>query len=101
MENKMQFLTLLTRHPDKVDAQVPPELRETEFETVRRYYYTDCFVQQIWLRSDAAGACMIVEAASIEEVAEKLNALPLARAGFLQTQLIAPLLPYSGFAPRA
>ena len=96
----MQFLTLLARHPDKLDAPVPPDLREAEFETVRRYY-ADRFVQQIWLRGDAAGAFMIVEAASREEVAEKLDALPLARAGFLETQMIAPLLPYAGFAPRA
>jgi len=95
----MQFLTLLARHPDKLDAVVPPELREAEFETVRRYY-AESFVQQIWLRGDAAGACVIVEAASIEEVAEKMDALPLARAGILQTQLITPLRPYSGFSPR-
>jgi hypothetical protein len=96
----MQFLTLLARRPEKADLPVPLDLREAEFETVRRYY-ADRFVQQIWLRGDAAGACMIVEAASGEEVAERLNALPLARAGFLQTRLIAPLLPYSGFGPRA
>jgi len=95
----MQFLTLLARHPDKANATVPPVLREAEFEIVRRYY-ADGFVRQIWLRGDAAGACVIVEAGSIEEVAEKLDALPLAREGFLQTQSIAPLQPYPGFAPR-
>jgi hypothetical protein len=44
---------------------------------------------------------MIVEAASTDEVAEKLNALPLVRAGYLQPPMIAPLKPYSGFAPRS
>jgi len=97
----MQFLALVSRRPDKANAPVPPDLREAEFETVRGYFM-DRFVQQIWLRGDAAGgASMIVEAASLEEVAEKLDALPLARAGFLQTQLISPLRPYSGFAPRS
>jgi len=97
----MQFLALIARHPDKVNAPIPPDLREAEFETVRGYFI-DRFVQQIWLRGDGAGgACMIVEAGSEEEVAEKLAALPLASAGFLQAQLISPLRPYSGFAPRS
>jgi hypothetical protein len=57
-------------------------------------------VQQIWLRGDAGGAFAIVEAASTDEVAEKLNALPLVRAGYLQPPMIVPLKPYSGFARR-
>jgi hypothetical protein len=44
---------------------------------------------------------MIVEATSADEVAAKLNALPLVRAGFLQPPMIVPLKPYSGFAPRS
>ncbi len=44
---------------------------------------------------------MIVEATSTDEVAAKLNALPLVRAGFLEPPLIVPLKPYSGFAPRS
>jgi len=44
---------------------------------------------------------MIVEGASIEEVASKLTTLPLVHAGFLQPPMIVPLKPYSGFAPRS
>ena len=44
---------------------------------------------------------MIVEAASTDEVAEKLGALPLVREGYLQPPMIVPLKPYSGFAPRS
>jgi hypothetical protein len=44
---------------------------------------------------------MIVEAASIDEVSEKLSELPLVRAGFVQPPMIVPLKPYSGFAPRS
>jgi hypothetical protein len=43
---------------------------------------------------------MIVEAASIDDVLEKLSELPLLRAGFLQPPMIVPLKPYPGFAPR-
>jgi len=76
------------------------DLKEAEFEKVRRFY-TEGLVQQVWLRGDAGGACMIVEAASTDEVAEKLGELPLVRAGFLQPPMIVPLKPYSGFAPRS
>jgi hypothetical protein len=41
---------------------------------------------------------MIVEAASTDEFAEKLTAVPLVRAGYLQP---LPLKPYSGVAPRS
>jgi hypothetical protein len=44
---------------------------------------------------------MIVEGASIEEVASKLTTLPLVHRGFLQPPMIVPLKPYSGFAPRS
>jgi len=79
---------------------MPITEREAEFEKVRGLY-SDGFVQQIWLRGDAGGGCLIVEAASTDEVAAKLNALPLFRAGFLQPPMIVPLKPYSGFAPRS
>ena len=44
---------------------------------------------------------MLVEAGSADEVAGKLGELPLVRAGFLQSSMIVPLKPYSGFAPRS
>src|ERR1700674_2785693 len=78
----MQFMILFTRHPDKAETPAPADLREAEFEKIRGLY-ADGLVQQIWLRDDAGGACMIVEAASTDEVAEKLNALPLVPAGYL------------------
>jgi hypothetical protein len=96
----MQFMILFTRHPDKEETPAPAELREAEFEKVRGLY-RDGLVQQVWVRGDAGGACMIVEGTSTDEVAAKLNALPLVHAGFLQPPMIVPLKPYSGFAPRS
>ena len=96
----MQFMILFTRHPDKAGTPPPADLREAEFEKVRALY-ADGLVQQVWLRGDAGGACMLVEAKSTDEVAQKLGELPLVRAGFLQTPTIVPLKPYSGFAPRS
>ena len=65
-----------------------------------RGFYAGGFVQPVWLRGDAAGACMMAEAISADEVVEKLKALPLVQAGFLQPPMIVPLKPYLGFAPR-
>jgi hypothetical protein len=96
---KMQFMTLFSWHPDKGKALAPADLREAEFEMIRGLY-TVGLVRQIWLRGDAGGACAIVEAASTDEVAEKFNALPFIREGYLQPPMIVPLKPYSGFAPR-
>ena len=96
----MQFMILFTLHPDKAEVPVSEELREQEFQKVRGLY-TDNLVRQIWLRGDVRGACMIIEATSTDEAAEKLNALPLVRSGFLQPPLIVPLKPYLGFAPRS
>src|SRR3981189_649823 len=80
---KMQFMTLFSWHPDKGETPAPADLREGEFEMIRGLYAAG-LVQQIWLRGDAGGACAIVEAASTNEVAEKFNALPLIREGYLQ-----------------
>jgi hypothetical protein len=96
----MQFMILFTRNPNTAATSAPTELGEAEFEKVRALY-SEGLVQQVWLRGDAGGACMLVEAKSTDEVAEKLGELPLVRAGFLQTPMIVPLKPYSGFAPRS
>ena len=95
----MQFMILFTRHPDKAETPAPADMREAEFDKVRGFY-ADGLVQQVWMRSDAGGACMIVEATSTDEVAAKLNELPEVRAGFLLAPMIVPLKPYSGFGPR-
>src|SRR5258706_5045075 len=90
---------LFSYHPDKGKTPAPADLREAEFEMIRGLYAAG-LVRQIWLRGDAGGACAIVEAASTDEVAEKFNALPFIREGYLQPPMIVPLKPYSGFAPR-
>jgi hypothetical protein len=95
----MQFMVMFT-YSEKAATSVPPDLRDAEFEKVRELY-SDGMVQQVWLRGDAGGACMIVEGPSLEKVSTSLNTLPLLQAGFLQPPMIMPLKPYSGFAPRA
>jgi hypothetical protein len=95
----MQFMVMLTYYPEKAATPAPSDLSDAEFEKVRGLY-SDGMVQQVWLRGDVRGACMIVEGPSLEQVSNSLNTLPLAQAGFLQPPTIVPLKPYSGFAPR-
>jgi hypothetical protein len=96
----MQFMALFAINPGRAQVPVPAELRQAEFETVRGFYM-ESFVRRIWARTDVRGACILVEAGSMDEVSEKLGMLPLVRAGFLQPPTIIPLQPYAGFAPNS
>jgi hypothetical protein len=96
----MQFMVLVSLNPEKAQTLPPETLREAEFDAVRGLYMKS-LIQQIWLRGDGSGACMIVEAPSVDDVAEKLGGLPMVRQGFLQPPTIVPLAPYWGFAPRS
>lgn len=63
--------------------------------------YMDGFVRQIWHRADKeGGACMLLEAASLEEAQSAVNDLPLVKLGMLEIISLIPLKPYAGFAPR-
>ena len=95
----MQFMVSVVLNPDKATTPPPKELVEAEFEAVRARYM-DGVLRQIWLRADGSGGLMLAEAASAEVVAEIFAALPMIRAGVLNTPETVPLAPYWGFAPR-
>jgi len=95
----MQFVLLSRRRTDQFpDAEFAARL-EAEFERARALY-TDGFIRQIWARADLAGACMILEADSIEQARERLMTLPLYQAEMVEFSLV-PLKPYAGFGARA
>jgi muconolactone delta-isomerase len=60
----------------------------------------DGFLRQIWHRNDMSGACMLIEADSVEHVHERLASLPLVALGMLEVTTIVPQKPYAGFGPR-
>jgi muconolactone delta-isomerase len=91
----MQFLTVSRRRTDQFSdaeftARVAAEVAQA------RALYAAGFIRQIWHRRDVAGACILVEAASEDEVRQKLQTLPLVAAGMLEVTVI-PLKPYAGF----
>ena len=56
-------------------------------------------LRQVWKRGDTPGACLLWEAASIDEVKTALATLPLYRAGLLELVTLLTLQPYPGFGP--
>jgi muconolactone delta-isomerase len=92
----MQFLTISRRRTEKFTDAEFAALREQEFAQARALY-GEGFLRQIWMRGDTPGACLLIEAASEEEVREKLHTLPLYRAGMVEFSIV-PLKPYAGFA---
>lgn len=95
----MQFITLSRRRTEQFsDEQFAPLL---EAETHRaRTLYSQGIIRQIWHRGDMPGACLMIEAASEQEVREILSTLPLVAAGMLEIVSVVPLKPYGGFGPR-
>lgn len=68
----MQLMVLFSLNPEKAQTPPPQELLEAEFEAVRGLYM-ESLIRQVWLRSDGSGAFAIVEAASVDDAAEKLS----------------------------
>ena len=94
----MQFLIVSRRRTEEFsDADFAARV-DAEREQARRLY-AEGFARQIWLRGDAPGACLLVEADSEAVVRERLDTLPLFAAGMIEFSVI-PLKPYAGFGPR-
>jgi muconolactone delta-isomerase len=94
----MQFLAVSARRTERFTDAEFAALAEAEMAQAR-VLYGHGFLRQIWHRADVPGACMILEAESIEDVRARLGTLPFVRAGMLEMTIV-PLKPYAGFAPR-
>jgi muconolactone delta-isomerase len=95
----MQFMVIASVNPERALTPPSAQFGEAESQAVRGLYM-DGLIRQIWVRGDQSGAYMIVEAASSDEVVEKLSALPMVRDGFMLPPTVVPLEPYWGFGPR-
>ncbi len=90
----MQFLTISRRRTESF-SEADFAARRDEEVAQARVLYAEGFFRQLWMRGDVAGACLLIEADSEEQVRERLNTLPLYRAGMLEFSII-PLKPYVG-----
>jgi len=95
----MQFLTLSRRRSEAFSEAEFAALAEAESQRARSLY-AEGIIRQIWQRGDMPGACILIEAASEEEVRAALSTLPLVQAGMLELLWVIPLKPYRGFGPR-
>jgi muconolactone delta-isomerase len=90
----MQFLTVSRRIEAFADSDFAPLVEEEGCQA--RILYGGGFIRQIWHRADRPGACILFEAESEDQVRERLNTLPMVKAGMLDVTII-PLKPYAGF----
>ena len=95
----MQYLVLTRRRTDVFAEAAFTERLADEAQGVRRLF-VEGFIRQIWHRSDALGAAILVEAASEEDVVTTLKTLPLLGADMLEITTMTSLKPYGGFGPR-
>jgi muconolactone delta-isomerase len=91
----VQFLTLSRRRTENfTDAQFAA-LSDQEARRVEEMKAAGQ-VCHVWRRTDLAGACIVWNAQSEEQVRELLATLPFYRAGMLEILSMIPLTPYNG-----
>ncbi len=93
----MQFISLSRRRSDRFTEAEFARLLEAEVAQAR-VLYADGFIRQIWHRGDLPGACILMEAESLEQASARLHTLPMVRTGMLEVSIV-PLMPYAGFCP--
>jgi hypothetical protein len=94
----MQIPVIIRRRTEAFTEAQFAELLEPEAE-VARTMYAEGIVRSAWSRQDVLGACLLLEAASLDEAQAAFGRLPLAAAGMLEAQFV-PLRGYRGFGPR-
>src|SRR6185503_19454713 len=93
----MQYFAVTRRRTEQfADAEFQALVEQERAQA--RVLYAEGFVRQLWHRGDVPGACLLIEADSEEQARERLDTLPLMRAGMLDVVVI-PLKPYAGFCP--
>jgi hypothetical protein len=95
----MQYIALMRRRSEAYTEEQFAPLIEAERQQARQLY-VDGVVRQIWHRDDKPGACLLLEAASLDEARAKVQTLPLVQADMLELEMLVPLKPYAGFGPR-
>jgi muconolactone delta-isomerase len=94
-----QFIALLRRDLDNFQEADFAPLLEPEAERAREMHAAGTS-RQIWSRQDVPGAAMIMEAESIEAARAAIATLPLIQKQMLILEVLVPVGPYRGFAPR-
>jgi hypothetical protein len=93
----MKVFVVATR-ADRPDAEFAPHLAPEAKMAMKMF--AEQFIREIYSREDGKGAILVCEAASVDEVQERLGELPLVKAGLL-TLDIHGVKPYRAIAALA
>src|SRR4051812_27248220 len=93
----MKFLVLSHVQPDATEADMAPHLAD---EAATAWdLYVDGFIREAYFRTAPAapGAALMVEADSVREAQQRVDTLPLRRAGLVRFEVIplGPFLPWA------
>ncbi|MBV8490924.1 MAG: hypothetical protein JO199_10390 [Candidatus Eremiobacteraeota bacterium] len=94
----MEILAICRRRYEAFAEEEFLPLLEPEAEAVRRLYARG-IVRAAWSRDDVPGACVLLEAESVDQARAFLEEAPLVGRGMIDAQFI-PLRGYRGFGPR-
>ena len=82
----MRFFVIATRNPSVSPDEFTLELSDSEGKRALKLLADD-FIREIYGRTDGKGGVIVVEAASENEVKEKLGTLPMVRKGLLSLEI--------------
>ena len=94
----MQVLAVVRRLTESFSEAQFAELLDAEAEAVR-VLYGKGVVRAAWSREDVPGACLLLEAESVEAAREAMQAAPLFSNNMVEAQFL-PIRGYRGFGPR-
>ena len=91
----MQFLVLLGIRSQSISREVlNPELISLEIQAVKEMLRSGK-ARQAWKREDCPCVVLLMDACDEQGCRGVLAALPFARAGILEIQMVAPVEPYT------
>ncbi len=82
----MRFFVIATRNPNASPEELTEDLLESEGKQALKLMSED-FIREIYNRTDGAGGIIVVEAASEDEVKERLGTLPMVQRGLLSLEI--------------
>ena len=82
----MKFVIVATRNQTASPDEFTPEILQAETKAAFKMMADD-FLRELYSRTDGKGAILIVEAASEDEVKQKLATLPMAQKNLLSAEI--------------
>lgn len=95
----MQVLAIVRRRTESFSEEAFAPVLEPEAQAIRTLY-AQGIVRSVWSRDDVPGACLLLEAESLDRAREIVASFPLVERGMAEVEALIPLRGYRGFGPR-